>query len=188
MRTSDWLNSGRKVPDPEYCVIELVRRFIQRYGPVSRSDIAYWSNCLLADELDGSIEALRKDLIQEHLMGSNETFYSFANGFHEFAEPPKAIILPEFDSLMMGYRDRSRFLPPDRLKDVSKPQGLISRTILIDGFVAATWGKKRERNRIVVNIKSFRNLKSRERRAIEERFVEYGDYLGTTILVKFSGF
>jgi hypothetical protein len=187
MRTSDWLNSGRKMPDPEDCVIELVRSYIQRYGPASRSDIAYWSNCLLANELDGSIEALRKDLTQEQLEGSKETFYSFGDASNDIVEPPKAIILPEFDSLLMGYKDRSRFLPPKRLKDVSKPQGLISRTILVDGFVAATWGKKRERDRIAVNVTSFRNLKSREKRAIEEKFTEYGDYLGTTVLVKFRG-
>ena len=188
MRTSDWLSSGRKVPDPEDCVTELVRRYIQRYGPVSRSDIGYWANSLYADEVGKSIEALRKDLVQEHLEGSREVFYCLGGDFDEFAEPPRTIILPRFDSLMMGYKDRSRFLLPERLKDVSKPQGMIHQTILVDGFVAATWEKKRERDRIIVSVTSFRNLKGRERRSIEEKFDEYSDYLGTGISVEFSGY
>jgi hypothetical protein len=187
MRTSDWLNSGRKVPEPEDCMIELVRRYIQRYGPVSRSDITYWSNLLLAEEVNRCIETLRKDLVQEEVAGSKEIFYMLGAASNDFVEPPKTIILPEFDSLIMGYKDRSRFLSSDKLKYVSKPQGIISPTILVDGFVAATWRKKRARDRMIVGVTAFKSLKGREKRSIEERFTEYGDYLGTRILVKFSG-
>jgi hypothetical protein len=133
------------------------------------------------------IEALRKDLVQQQFKGSKETFYSFGAGSGELVEPPEAIILLEFDSLMMGYKDRSRFLPSERLQEVSRSQGMISRTILVNGFVAATWRKKKERDGIAVSVASFRDLRARERRSIEERFAEYGDYLGTNIRVGFRG-
>jgi hypothetical protein len=94
MRTSDWLRSGRNVSEPKDCTVELVRRYIQQYGPVSRSDIAYWSNWLSRSEIDGSIKALRSDLVEEHIEGSRETFYSFGRGSNDFADPPEATILP----------------------------------------------------------------------------------------------
>jgi hypothetical protein len=152
---------------------------------VSRSDIAYWSNRLFASEVDESLEALKKDLVQEKFKGSREIFYSFGVGSDHFAEPPEAIILPEFDSLMMGYKDRSRFLSSETSAHVSRPQGIISRTVLVDGFVTATWGKKRERNGMTVSVAPFRELRARERRSIEERFAEYGDYLETSIRIEF---
>jgi len=186
MRTSDWLNSGRKVPEMEDCITGLLRRYIQQYGPVSRSDIAYWNNGLYADELDGSLDALRKDLAEHHFEGEKEPFYSFEDGL-DHPEPPHVIVLPEFDSLMMGYRDRSRFLSQDKLGHVSRPQGIISRTILVDGFVAATWGKKREGRKTLVSVLPFRDLGSRERRSIEEEFDEYGLFLKTPITVEFRG-
>jgi len=185
MRASDWLEPRSKAPDPEDCIVELVRRYIQRYGPVSRSDIAYWSNRLLADEVDRSIAALKKDLIQERFEGSKEIFYSFGGGNEDFPEPPEVIILPEFDSLMMGYRDRARFLSPKWLGIVSRSQGIISRTILLDGFVAATWGRKRERKGITFSVSPFRDLDARARRLIEDRFAEYSNYLECGIHVDF---
>ncbi len=187
MRSSDWLNTNMKVPDPEDCVIESVRRFIQRYGPVSRADISYWSNRLLAGEVDGSISVLRKELVIERFEGSNETYYSFEGSYDDFVEPPEVIVLPEFDSLMMGFKDRSRFLSSDRLGSVSRPQGLISRTILVDGFVAATWGRRRERGGVIVSVMPFRDLVTREKRSIEEKLGGYGEYLGTNIRVEFRG-
>jgi hypothetical protein len=135
--------------------------------------------------VEESIQSLSKDLVQEQFQGSKETYYSFGGFSGDFPEPPDVIILPEFDSLMMGYRDRSRFLSPEGLVKVSRPQGLISRTILVDGFVAATWGRKTEREGVVVSVTPFRDLVARKRRLIEEKFGEYGDYLGTGIKVEF---
>jgi hypothetical protein len=86
---------------------------------------------------------------------------------------------------MMGYRNRSRFLAPEWMRSVSRPQGIISRTILVDGFVAATWGRKRERDGIAISIAPFRDLVARERRSIEEKFADLSEYLATSIRVEF---
>jgi hypothetical protein len=86
---------------------------------------------------------------------------------------------------MMGYIDRSRFLLPERVRDVSKPQGMISPTILLDGFVSATWGKKRDGDKMIVTVTPFRTLKAQERRSIEDCFASYGAYLGTSLSVEF---
>ncbi|HYC11502.1 MAG TPA: winged helix DNA-binding domain-containing protein [Nitrososphaerales archaeon] len=185
MRTADWLSAGRGVPEPETCVVELVRKFIRNYGPVSRADILYWSY-LLSREVGASISTLKRDLVEERVEGSKETYYSLEGAPKDACEPQGATVLPEFDSLMMGYRDKSRFLPPDKTKQVFRPLGMVSPTVLIDGFVAATWRKKRERNRMTVSVLPLRELAARERRSIEERFSQLGDYLGTSLEAKVS--
>lgn len=184
MRTADWLDSGRSVPDPDQCVIELVRKYLKSYGPASRSDVIYWS-FLLKTDVDMALEVLRNDLVREDF-NSNEEYYSFGEGFGDASDPPSVVILPEFDGLMMGYKDKSRFLPHDRIKKVFWGLGGINRTILLDGFVAAIWKRKREGTGMIVSVKPLRTLEAQERDSIREGFEKYGDYLRTRISVEFK--
>src|SRR5947199_566698 len=123
-------------------MVELVRKYIECYGPVSRAVIAYWSY-LLKKDVDMALEALKKDLIKENVPSGQE-YFSFGENSREAPEPPGAVILPEFDSLMMGYKDKSRFLSQDPVKKVFGRLAAVNWAILLDGFVAATW--KREIN------------------------------------------
>jgi DNA glycosylase AlkZ-like len=184
MRAADWLNSGRSVPDSDQCVVELVRKYLESYGPATRADIVYWS-FLLKSDVDSALEALRNDLIKERF-DSNEEYYSFDEGARDASDPPSAIILPEFDSLMMGHKDKARFLSHDRIKKVFWGLGGINRTILLDGFVAAIWKRKKERTGMIVSVKPLRALENKERNSIREAFWGYADYLKTRISVDFK--
>jgi len=184
MSSADYLATGRSVPDPEECMVELVRKYIECYGPVSRADIAYWS-FLLKKDVDLALEALEKDLIMENLPSGQETF-SLGENSRETPEPPSAIILPEFDSLMMGYKDKSRFLSQDTVKKVFGRLAAVNRTILLDGFVAATWKRKKNAAGMIVDVSPLRTLKAGERRSIEEEFATYADYQRTKVSVEFK--
>jgi hypothetical protein len=183
MRSADWLPSGRKPPDPDECTLELVRKYIEHYGPVTREDIVYWS-FLQKKNVDAALDALKKDLTKDDLH-TNQEYFSFG-GDSESIEPPSTIILPEFDSLMMGYKDKSRVLPHDRIKKVFWGLGGINRTILLDGFVAATWKRKKNRTGMTADVSPLRALVARERRSIEEEFARYSDYQETEISVQFK--
>src|SRR5207302_9533378 len=43
MGSTDYLAAPRSLPDPEECTVELVQKYSERYGPVTREDIAYWA-------------------------------------------------------------------------------------------------------------------------------------------------
>jgi len=184
MSSADYLATGRNVPDPEDCMVELVRKYIECYGPVSREDIAYWSY-LLKKDVDLALEALEKDLIKENLPSGQE-YFSFGENPREAPEPPSAVILPEFDSLMMGYKDKSRFLSQDTVKKVFGRLAAVNRTILLDGFVAATWKRKKNAAGMIVDVSPLRTLKAGERRSIEEEFATYADYQRTKVSVEFK--
>src|SRR5205809_7093713 len=85
---------------------------------------------------------MKKDLTKEDLH-SGEEYFSFGEDSREAPEPPSAVILPEFDSLMMGYKDKSRFLSQDTVKKVSGGRPAVNRTTLVDGLVPATWQTKK---------------------------------------------
>jgi hypothetical protein len=184
MSSADYLGSRRSVPDPEECTVELVRKYIQCYGPVTREDIAYWS-FLRKDQLDPALETLKKDLTQENFHSSEE-YFSFGEESGEVFEPPPAVILPEFDSLMMGHKNKARFLSQGRVKRVFGGLAAVNRTILLDGFVAATWKRKKNREGMIVDVSPLQTLRAGERRSIEEEFASYADYQGTKISVKFK--
>lgn len=183
MRSSDWLGSGRNPPDPERCSVELIRRYIERYGPVTRDDIVYWT-FLRRSDVDSALEELKKDLTKKTIPGSGE-YLSLGDSVEPF-EPPEALILPEFDSLMMGYKDKSRFLHDAHLQTVFLSLARIERTILLDGFVAATWKRKKDREGMTIAVSPLRTMNGSERRAVKEEFARYSDYKGTNILVDFN--
>jgi hypothetical protein len=182
MRSADWLSSPRKAPDSDRCVIGLVSRYIERYGPVSRDDIVYWS-FLRKSDVDMALEALSKDLTKESF-GSTGPYFSLGGNL-DAKDPPGVIILPEFDSLMMGYKDKTRFLSQERLKRVFWGLGGIKRTILLDGFVAATWTKKKERTGMTVTVEPLRKLAAQERRSIEDAFGDYAAYKKNDVALTF---
>ena len=185
MRSTDYVASPRRLPDPEKCTVELVRKYIEHYGPVAREDIVYWS-FLRKDQVDTALDALKNDLTKENFHSSRE-YFSFGQSSGEAPEPPRVVILPEFDSLMMGYKDKSRFLPQERVKKVFGSFAAVNRTLLLDGFVAATWTRKKNRSGLMVNVSPLRPLKAREKRSIEEEFANYAEYQGTKISVEFKG-
>lgn len=185
MGSSQWLNGNSISPDPEECVVRLIRSYIEMYGPVSFSDIVYWSGHRKKDVLN-AIDALKGDLILEYLDNSTEPYYSL-NGYQEDGQdPPQAIILPRFDSLLMGHKDKSRFMFHGHRDRVFRSAGIINPTVLLDGFVAGTWEKKKHSNRVDVTVRAFRKLNAQDKRAIEERFADYGDYLKADVSVLFQ--
>jgi len=184
MGSADYLPAKRNVPRPEECTVGLVRKYIERYGPVTREDIAYWS-FLRKDQVDPALEALKKDLTKENYHSSEE-FFSLGEDSDEVVEPPRVAILPEFDSLMMGYKDKSRFLSKDNIRNVFGGLAAVNRTILLDGFVAATWKRKKNPAGMIVDVNPLRTLRASERRSIEEEFESYAGYQGTKISVQFK--
>jgi len=184
MSSADYVVTGRNVPSPEECTVELVRKYLEHYGPVTREDIVYWS-FLRKDQVDTALDVLKKDLSKENFHTRRE-YFSFGEYSGEAVEPPSVVILPEFDSLMMGYKDKSRFLSQDRVKNVFGSFAAVNRTILLDGFVAATWKRKKNRSGLLVNVSPLRPLKAREKGSIEEEFANYAEYQGTEISAEFE--
>jgi len=184
MGSADYLAAPRGLPDPEECTVDLVRKYIERYGPVTREDIVYWS-FLRKDQVAAALEALKEDVTKEKFHSSEE-YFSFGEDSGEPVEPPSVVILPEFDSLMMGYRDKSRFLSQDRVKNVFGSFAAVNRTILLDGFVAATWKRKKDRAGMIANVNPLRPLRARERGSIQEEFAKYAEYQAAKISVEFK--
>jgi hypothetical protein len=181
--TADWLDTKRRPSNPEECYVDLIRKYIENYGPVTRDDIVYWT-FLLTKDVDRAIGSLRKDLTVENF-GTKQEYFSVNGEVKRLDDPPEAIVLPEFDGLLMGHKDKSRYLDKSHVKRVFWGLGGIHRTILLDGFAGAIWKRKKTNKEMVVDIIPLRPLTGTEKSSIEEEFARYADYRATKISTNF---
>ncbi|HEV8099610.1 MAG TPA: crosslink repair DNA glycosylase YcaQ family protein, partial [Gaiellaceae bacterium] len=53
--------------------------------------------------------------------------------------PAPVRFLPKWDNTLLGFADRKRLLSDEIRKQVIGKNGDVAQTVLVDGFVAATW-------------------------------------------------
>ncbi len=185
MVTKHWL--GHELGDPNYYgnSKELVSRYITRYGPVTLKDIAYWTGHRIS-ALKQILEGLKGEISHESVGGSSEQHYFADEPEKDYPKPPHIIILPRFDSLIMGYQDKSRILNHDHLGRISIQAGIIMPTVLIDGFAKGIWKKGIKGKTLNITVEPFEKFSDRSKKAMERKFAGFAGHEGLTLNLKFG--
>ena len=114
----------------------LVRRYLEGFGPASVADIAQFAAVPRARAKD-AVQALEL----EELKGPDGTvLYDVPNGERpdeDTPAPPRLMAM--WDSVLLAYADRSRVVPPEYRKHVTRINGDTLPTLLVDGYVAGVW-------------------------------------------------
>lgn len=142
----------------------LVMRYLAAFGPASVKDVQVWSGLT---RLAAAIKELRPRLrvFQDE---AGIELYDLPDAPIEEADLPAPVVfLPEFDNAVLGHADRSRILRGDDRPLVMPGWSIVRPTVLVDGFVAATWSMRGA----TVNIAPFRPLSPADRSAVEEQAV-----------------
>lgn len=175
MATRHWVGTNIRKPDLMESAKALVYSYIERYGPVTAQDIYYWTGHK-KDVIRRILNEIGTDLVSEKIGGSGEIYYSTEHLENSYPEPPHALILPRFDSLMMSYYDKSRIMDPRFKKIVSAPAGIIMPTILIDGFVHGIWRKEIKGKNLRISVTKLKTFSSSGIKAVESKFREFADH------------
>jgi hypothetical protein len=128
----------RRSDDPEASLRRLVLRYLEGFGPASAQDIAQFAMV----QRSRAREALRA------MTGAVVPFEGPAGS--ELVDIPGGLLPPEetpapprlmamWDSVLLAYVDRSRVIPPDYRRLVTRNNGDVLPTLLVDGFVAGVW-------------------------------------------------
>jgi Winged helix DNA-binding domain len=119
-------------------VRRLVRRYLEGFGPATVQDVAQFS-LLTRPVIRDALEAMAGDL--EQLEGPDGAILFDVPGVPLPAEdtpaPPR--LLPMWDSVLLAYADRSRVIPPDYRRLVTRNNGDVLPAALVDGHVAGVW-------------------------------------------------
>jgi Winged helix DNA-binding domain len=151
--------------DPE----ALVRRHLGAFGPATAADIQTWSGVRGI----GDVIARMKDELEVFKHGRRTVFDlpDAPRPGEDLPAPPR--LLPEFDSLLLAHKDRTRVVADERRKSLVTGNLRIRATFLVDGFVAGTWTMGRRRDTATLTLTPFEKLP----RAVETELAAEGEAL-----------
>lgn len=116
----------------------LVRRYLEGFGPASIADMAQFAMVQRA-RAKAAVQALGGELSQ--LEGPDGTVLYDVPGAPlpagDTPAPPRLMAM--WDSILLAYADRSRVIPPGYRRLVSRMNGDVLPTLLVDGYVAGVW-------------------------------------------------
>lgn len=141
---------------------EVVLRYLAAFGPAGVRDVQIW--CGLT-RLNTVVKRLG-DRLRRYQDANGAALFDVAEA--ELVDPDVRApvrLLPEYDNVLLSYADRSRILDPRHRAAVSTENGRILATVLVDGFVAATW---RYDASGTLTVEPLRKLTAREKREVEQ--------------------
>ena len=161
----------------------LFTKYLRGYGPATQQDFCLWSG-LVAGDAKKAIENASSSLQQVGIEGTKGQFWLLKEDLRRLdsidpSEPAPPRLLPKFDSILLGHKDRSRIVKDEHKKYVFKPKaGDIAATVLVDGQVVGTWRHKRKRRTLVVAIKPFGKMPKNDLAEVEQQARELSQYVG----------
>lgn len=117
--------------------VELARRYLTHYGPVTLRDAAYFFHAP-----QSRVKQWLKHLPVETLVLQGQTYFCLPTPAPA-RDMPDCLLLSGFDQLMLGYRKEDNpFLPQEHLRGIFSLAGMVFPAILLDGRVAGKWKQK----------------------------------------------
>ena len=150
---------------------ELVLRYLAAFGPATVKDVQVWSWLTgireVVEQLRPRLRAFRDEAGRELL--------DVEDGALPDPETPAPVrLLPEFDNLLLSHDDRSRVTEP-----AFRGRPWMRGSVLVDGFVAATWRLDTERGITTLRIGAYRDLTEPELSEVEAEATRLLEFLAT---------
>jgi len=161
----EWLDG--EWPPHEEAVAHLARRYLAAFGPATARDAARWAR-LPVGTIRAALERLRTVDLGDGLLD-----LSRAPRPGDAPAPPR--LLPLFESILLGYEDRSRFLSEDVYARIMLG-GIVLQAVLVDGVVRGAWRLERD----TVVLEPFDRLPRTARRELEDEARRTGAVLGAS--------
>ncbi len=138
VRLSDWLPGAEPVEPIERddALARLARRYLAGHGPAGAADLAAWSGLPLRDARTG-LGALAAAGEVENVRIGGAPAYRLPG--EPSPEDRTVRLVPAFDEYLLGWRDRSFALAPERARSVNRGGGIIRPTLVVDGTIEGTW-------------------------------------------------
>jgi hypothetical protein len=132
---------------------DLVRHYLSAFGPAIAQDVAWWAGMSMG-EVRQALESLGNSVVESKIEGLEGAFLFTADDLGRLhngsSAGPALILLPSLDPYVMGYKERSRFLPPDKYDKVFDRSGNALPTVLYDGRVIGVWMEDTKRQALRV--------------------------------------
>jgi hypothetical protein len=142
----------------------VVLRYLGAFGPATVQDLQTWSGLTGLREVLERLRPRLRTFRDEH----GRALFDLPDAplpDPETPAPPR--FLPEYDNVLLSHADRSRIVDEDLRRRFVAENGILS-TVLVDGFVQATWKIVRQRREATLRVQLLRPLTKQDRLAIAE--------------------
>lgn len=167
---------GRRAPAVEKlardeAVVRLAQRYVAGHGPAQARDLAWWSGLTLAD----ARRALAASSNLERAVIDGNTY--FFTPVKPLAKTPAPVVhlLPNYDELLIAFKDRSHAFDSRVTPDVS---ALAVHFLVIDGRIAGGYRRTLGRDTVTISVQLLRSLSTAERKALAAAASRFGKSLG----------
>jgi hypothetical protein len=142
----------------------IVLRYLGALGPASIADVQAFTGM---KDARVHVEALRGKLHVTKEGRGRELFDlpGAPRPTEDAPAPPR--LLPEFDNVLLGHADRTRFVANEHRARVYLPGLRVAATVLVDGRIAGTWTTLRKKDAATLTVAPFGKLAASDRDAIE---------------------
>jgi hypothetical protein len=182
-RPDQWLGPWTPI-DAEAATLEVTRRYLTRYGPADREDLARWFGITSPAQAGRWLQALGDEAVQV----DGKVMLAADAEAAARAEPDGTVrLLPAFDQYVVGApRGDDAVVPAEQRARVYRPQGWLSPVLLIDGRIAGVWSHESKGNRLVVEIEPFQRLSRDSRSGAEAEAERLVGFLGGELELRLS--
>ena len=157
-----WL--GVDLPSREDGAKRIVRRYLAAFGPATQEDLLRFTGVRVGDLRPGLDRVDLRTFRDER----GRTLLDLPRAPLPDGDTPAPVrFLPKWDSALLAYAppERTRILPEQLRGTVIKKNGDVLPTVLVDGFVSATWSIDAKGR---LELVPFRRLTKAERAEIDE--------------------
>jgi hypothetical protein len=173
----EWASGAWHPRSREDALAEVARRFVTSHAPATLQDLAWWTGLTLADAraaLAGAGGAVRE---------SEDGWIAASPRRVTREASPAAHVLPAFDEFAVAYKDRSAALARVPKRVLTPQIGLLSPSIVVDGQMVGSWGRRLTKDRVEVSLKPMLRWSREEHEAIEGAAERYAKFLGLELRV-----
>jgi len=153
----------------------LLHRYLAAFGPASIMDFQAWVGIA---SLTKTIKPMMKDLVTYETEDGTKLLDLPHMEILPEDTPTPIRFIPEYDNLLVSHKDRNRIIADDDRKYVFLSAARVLGTVLIDGFVGATWKTEREKDVASLRVSLFEQVDGDTIEAIDKegqkliRFIE----------------
>jgi hypothetical protein len=181
-RPDQWLGPWKPM-DAEEATLEVTRRYLARYGPADREDLARWFGITSPAQAGRWLEALGDEAVE---VDGKVMLAADAKAAAK-AETGTVRLLPAFDQYVVGSpRGDDDVVPAKHRARVYRPQGWLSPVLLVDGRMAGVWSHESKGDRLVVEIEPFERLSRAAKTGAEAEAEALAGFLGSELELRLS--
>jgi hypothetical protein len=171
-----WLGGPVEALDPAVAKAELVRRWLERFGPGTEADLAWWTGWPLG-QVRTALRVLEIETVEaETGDGSFVPAVVLPDDVDPVADPGHwEALLPSLDPTTMGWKDRSWYLGPHKER-VFDRNGNAGPTLWVDGRIVGGWAQRKDTGVVVTEL--LEPVPTATSRRITRRAAQLQDVLG----------